>query len=194
MPFRERLKHLTERHSRKNQPEAVELASLTVTSPQGVTSLITNDETSIPQPKGLWDRAERELRRDPAKRKIHDAYLRILEENYGSKLGTNVEREAQLRLLLDSKCREIQEKKLRIRLGSERSVELRNLLVDVSKKILAVRDLVVGAASASPPAAIALAGGMALLLVGFSFIEISEAHICFHHLHYLLQNSTTGYV
>ena len=114
----------------------------------------------------LWARAEKELTSDKSKAKVYQAYLELLDKLDNAQSGrTAIDRQDRLRSLLDAKAKELNERKLHVRIGKEHDMELRELFLSISKKVLAVRDLVNGAASASPPAALACAGTMLFLLL-----------------------------
>lgn len=169
MPFRERFKRLG--HKLSHQSSSIGIASVEPTAtgsrPSDTLSLQVKEATDGRSlgsgTTDLWERAEQELRRDNSKRKIYDACIAVLECS-SAELPADGERHVKFRKLLDSEAQKIEQQKWWVRLGSER-VSVRDLFGTVGKRVLAVRDLVMGAASASPPAAIACAGAMAFLLV-----------------------------
>ena len=124
---------------------------------------------SSPEQSDLWQRAEQKICADDAKGKIYKAFLEILEFQSNVKIEPGVaDRQKSVCELLNSKARTllVKDEKSGSRFGAERNFEIRALFLTISKKVLAAKDIVMSAASASPPAAIACAGTMICLLVG----------------------------
>ena len=111
-------------------------------------------------------RAEQVLSNDEKIKHIWQAYL----EGLGSELGLKVKPngdigwQAQVSELLDAKAKELEEKNWKVHFG-DHTVEVRDLLTRTFKSILAAKDIINSAASASPPAAIACAGATVILSV-----------------------------
>ena len=137
--------------------------------PTQTSSTATASTSSVAKARDFWQRAEKKLYEDETKKKAYQAFLTVLASHDGviditAEAG---ERQTSVSRLLNSEAMKLKQEKTRIRFGSERSVEIRGLLMSVSKKVLATRDLVTGAASSSPPASLACAGGMVCLMVGY---------------------------
>lgn len=115
----------------------------------------------------LWVRAEEMLNNDERTKAIFQAYLEILESEFGSKLkpiGTP-DRQKQLCELVDAKTHELEEKKWKVRFG-DHDVKVREQLTRAFKNILIAKEIINPAVAASPPAAIACAGVFVVLTVG----------------------------
>ena len=107
----------------------------------------------------LWQRAEREFSSDSTGAKIYEAYLEIIRSNFNSPEDSPpTASQRQLSGILNGKVHELQGQGFQIRLSAEHSLDVRGLFLTTSKKILEVRDLINGAASTCPPAALACAG------------------------------------
>ena len=164
MDFRKRLK------AKLNWKPKESTVAVTRTTSQ-VSVGRTSSILSSPGPSDLWQRAEQKLCADDVKGKIYKAYLEILEFQSSVKIEPGVaHRQKSVCELLNAKADTLRDEKSGSRFGAERNVEIRSLFMTISKKVLAAKDIVMSAASASPPAAIACAGTMICLLVG-------------HHLH-----------
>ena len=107
-------------------------------------------------PLDLWQRAEDKLCQDSAKAKVYKAYLEILGLDSDSLVTRRL---MDARHVLDTKSQELR----------EAQSQLRSSLLKAVKNVLLFKDLINGAANASPIAAIACAGSIALLMVSAFF-------------------------
>ena len=170
MPLRNRVKAWLEKASQRDAP--------TNKSQPTEPSLQPNREQSSElSPDGLestdlWQRAEQKLKEDKSKAKIYQAYVEILESQYSLELKAGAANyDAQVSELLNARIQELEEKNLKIPLGPDRSIGVRDLFTSVSKKVLLIKGLVNDAASFSPPAALACGGAMAVLSVGSRLLK-----------------------
>jgi hypothetical protein len=110
------------------------------------------------QPSDLWVRAEQTLRHNSELDKILTASAEILETNYGLTVHPgDTSHHEQLCDFLEAKAIQVEEKKWVIHLGNH-SITVRDQLTTVFKNVLAIKDIINTAASASPPASLACAG------------------------------------
>jgi hypothetical protein len=131
------------------------------------TPLQSTPDTAIGTETGdLWERAEHTLSKDKGKKDLLQAYFEILESELGAKLeprGT-ANRQEHLNKLLDTKTRELEEKKSKLRIGDD-AVDVRHLLAKASNIVSFAKDIISTAASAHPASAIACAGATVIFTV-----------------------------
>lgn len=116
--------------------------------------------------QSIWILAEQKLCQDKKKNKIFEAYLGILQFQYGSELSPrgSIEYQNQLRKLLNNKLRKLEENKWKPRMPG-------------LKNILLIKDIIAAAATASPPAAIACSGVGVLLSVRAFEFHLVDLHV-----------------
>jgi hypothetical protein len=173
-----RFRKSTKSHDRepKNPSPQVDPASLS-TFPE-----YKADTTTPSEADNIWLRAEKTLSEDNEKKKIFQAYLEILESEFGTKLkpsGT-ADRQKQLCQLLDSKTQELEDK-WKVRFG-DHDKQIGNLLHGAFKNVLMAKDLVNSAASANPPAAIACAGVTVVLTVSITPYQCTQCVFIFAYI------------
>jgi hypothetical protein len=126
----------------------------------------TPDTATGTETGDLWERAENTLSKDKGKKDLLQAYFGILESELGAKLeprGTAY-RQEHLNKLLDTKTRELEEKKSKLRIG-DYAVDVRRLLATASNIVSCAKDIISTAASAHPASAIACAGATVIFTV-----------------------------
>ncbi|KAA8645102.1 uncharacterized protein ATNIH1004_009317 [Aspergillus tanneri] len=147
------------RLEKKPQSEKGNFLKGEVTSPSN--SLLSKQEERrepTPQPNDLWVRAEQILRQSSELDKILKASAEILEYYYSLKLQPgDTSYHKRLCDFLEAKAIQVEEKKWAIHLGNH-SITVRDQLTKVFRNVLAIKDIVNTAASASPPASLACAG------------------------------------
>ncbi|KAK6835207.1 hypothetical protein RU639_002115 [Aspergillus parasiticus] len=118
------------------------------------------------QPNDLWMQAQERLEQNSDLAKILGESVKILESDYGLKLQPgDTSYHQRLRDLLE-------ERKWVIHLG-QHSVGVGEQISNISKNVLAIKELVTSAASSSPPASIACAG----IIACFSIVlQAAEQH------------------
>ncbi|KJK66021.1 ANK ankyrin repeat protein [Aspergillus parasiticus SU-1] len=121
---------------------------------------------STTPPNDLWSRAERKLKENSELDKVLTESAKILESDCGLKLRPgDTSHHERLRDLLE-------ERKWVIKLGN-RNVGIGDQITNISKNVLAIKDIVNPAASASPPASLACAG----IIACFSMVvQVAEQH------------------
>lgn len=120
----------------------------------------TPDTATGTETGDLWERAENTLSKDKGKKRLLLAYFEILESELGAKLeprGT-AHRQEHLNKLLDTKTRELEEKKSKL-------VDVRDLLAKASNIVSFANQIISTAASANPASAIACAGATVIFTV-----------------------------
>ncbi|KAE8376954.1 hypothetical protein BDV26DRAFT_305203 [Aspergillus bertholletiae] len=120
----------------------------------------------ILQPTDLWIRAEQQLRQNSELDKALTESHRILKSEYGLTLqpGDTSHHKRLLGML--------EERKWSIQLGDHK-FSVKEQLIKVSKNVLAIKDILTPAASASPPAALACAGLTACFTI---IVQAAEQH------------------
>jgi hypothetical protein len=140
---------------------------LPAVDPAGSSTLQSTPDTATGTETGdLWERAEHTLSKDKGKKDLLQAYFEILESELGAKLeprGTAY-RQEHLNKLLDTKTRELEEKKSKLRIGDD-AVDVRHLLATASKIVSFAKDIISTAASAHPASAVACAGATVIFTV-----------------------------
>lgn len=116
------------------------------------------------QAEDPWLRAEWQLKQNETTNKILTASVEILEIHFGLNVQTHGITGRELCGFLDTKTRELEEKKWVVRFGGHK-LGVEEQLTRAFQNILMVKDVYNTAASASPPAAIACAGVTIGLLV-----------------------------
>lgn len=115
---------------------------------------------STSQPSDLWILAEQKMKQNRELAEVLSESMDILKSQYRLDLQHgDPSYHEQLCKLLNAKTAEAETKKWEVHLG-DHSVPVRDQLNKVFKNILAVKEVVSTAASASPPASIACAGVM----------------------------------
>ncbi|GAB1206414.1 hypothetical protein APSETT445_005101 [Aspergillus pseudonomiae] len=124
--------------------------------------------------ESLWVRAEQLLREDDKKRRIWQASLDILEEEFGSRLQPTGKTDLRRQFcnLLDAKTRDLEGKKWSVRFGDHR-IAVKDQLIRVFQNVLIAKDAIGHAANLSPPAAIACAGVTVVLSL---VVQAAEQH------------------
>ncbi|KAE8168021.1 hypothetical protein BDV40DRAFT_295143 [Aspergillus tamarii] len=122
--------------------------------------------TPATQPSDLWVRAEEKLRQNRELDKTLTESAKILESDYGLKLQPGAT--SHHKRLSDL----LEERKWVIHLGNY-SVGVGEQIANISKNVLALKDLITPAASLSPPASLACAG----IIACFSMVvQAAEQH------------------
>lgn len=116
------------------------------------------------QAEDPWLRAEWQLKQNETTNKILTASVEILEIHFGLNVQTHGITGRELCGFLDTKTRELEEKKWVVRFGGHK-LGVEEQLTRAFQNVLMVKDVYNTAASASPPAAIACAGVTIGLLV-----------------------------
>jgi len=126
----------------------------------------TPDTATGTETGDLWERAEHTLSKDKGKKDLLQAYFEILESELGAKLESRgtAYRQEHLNKLLDTKTRELEEKKSKLRIGDD-AVDVRHLLAEASNIVSFAKDIISTAASAHPASAIACAGATVIFTV-----------------------------
>ena len=135
--------------------------------PAGSNTLQSTPDTATGTETGdLWERAEHTLNKNKEKKDLLQAYFKILESELGAKLeprGTAY-RQEHLNKLLDTKTRELEEKKSKLRIG-DNAVEVRYLLATASKIVSFAKNIISTAISVHPASAVACAGATVIFTV-----------------------------
>ncbi|KAE8143474.1 hypothetical protein BDV38DRAFT_277493 [Aspergillus pseudotamarii] len=133
---------------------------------QTLVSKQDDHRTPATQPNDLWVRAEQKLRQNRELDKILTNSATILESDYGVKLQPGAT--SHHKRLSDL----LEERKWVIHLGNH-SVGVGEQIANISKNVLALKDLITPAASLSPPASLACAG----IIACFSMVvQAAEQH------------------
>jgi hypothetical protein len=161
MPFSDPKHKILEKLRLEKKPRSEEGNLLKREGTNPSNSLLSKQEEHhepSPQPNDLWVRAEQTLRHNTELDKILTASMEILESSYGLKLQLgDRSHHKQLCDFLEDKAIQVEEKKWVIHLENH-NITVRDQLVKVFKNVLAIKDIVNTAASASPPASLACAG------------------------------------
>ncbi|OGM47648.1 hypothetical protein ABOM_004315 [Aspergillus bombycis] len=155
------------RPKKKTRPESG--SSLDKESKSRLQSPVSKQEEQHKRPaesKDLWIKAEKKLRQTPELDKVLTDSVKILEDDYGLSLKPgDTSHHKRLRELLE-------ERKWVIHLGNHH-VGVGEQITNISKNVVAIKDLVSPAASASPPASLACAG----IIACFSMVvQVAEQH------------------
>lgn len=133
---------------------------------------VTSSRDQSPELTNLWEKANETLRNDPdtEKRELAQQYAEILAlelaEPEAGPMDTDPAHLKQERVAdrLNARVEMLSREQLSISVGS-RELDIEPLLRNVSKNVVAARDLISSAAGADPHAALACAGGLVILTV-----------------------------
>ncbi|KAL0767046.1 hypothetical protein CaCOL14_010617 [Colletotrichum acutatum] len=133
---------------------------------------VTPPRVQSPSLTNLWEKANETLRNDPdsEKRELAQKYAEILAlelaEPEAGPMDTDPAHLKQERVAerLNARVELLSQEQLSISVGS-RELHIEPLIRNVSKQIVAARDLISSAAGADPHAALACAGGLVILTV-----------------------------
>lgn len=144
----------------------------------------TSSRVQSPGLTNLWERANETLQNDPdsEKRELAQTYAEILAlELAGPEAGPMDTHPARLKQepvaeRLNARVEMLSHEQLSISIGS-RELDIEPLLRNVSKHIVAARDLISSAAGADPHAALACAGGLVILTVSYGHPDIMKPNL-----------------
>ncbi|KAK7456717.1 hypothetical protein Landi51_01993 [Colletotrichum acutatum] len=149
---------------------------------------VTPPRVQSPSLTNLWEKANETLRNDPdsEKRELAQKYAEILAlelaEPEAGPMDTDPAHLKQERVAerLNARVELLSQEQLSISVGS-RELHIEPLIRNVSKQIVAARDLISSAAGADPHAALACAGGLVILTLYTNIIEFQARALCYLH-------------